>query len=80
MTPGARALQELLHICQNYSISVDVNFDAMNSFCIAFTPNPFKISLPKVNINSAHISYTDSIKYLGFTFTNNHKDENQIMI
>ena len=37
MAPCAIALQELLHICHNYSISVDVNFNALKSFCIAFT-------------------------------------------
>ena len=58
--PCAIALQELLHICHNYRI-LDVNFNALKSFCIPFTPKPFKLSLPKVTINSAHIPYTDSI-------------------
>ena len=49
------------------------------SFCIAFTPKPFKLSLPQVTINSAHIPYTDSIKYLGLTFTSSHKDDNDIL-
>ena len=79
MAPCAIALQELLHICHNYSISVDVNFNALKSFCIAFTPKPFKLSLPQVTINSAHIPYTDSIKYLGFTFASSHKDDNDIL-
>ena len=51
MTPCTIALQELLHICHKYSISVDVNFNALKSFCIAFTPKPFKLSLPQVTIN-----------------------------
>ena len=79
MAPCAIALQELLHICHNYSPFVDVNFNALKSFCIAFTPKPFKLSLPQVTINSAHISYTDSIKYLGFTFASSHKDDNDIL-
>ena len=79
MAPCAIALQELLHICHNYSISVDVNFNALKSFCFAFTPKPFKLSLPQVTINSAHIPYTDSIKYLGFTFASSHKDDNEIL-
>ena len=67
MASCAIALQELLNICHSYSISVD--FNPLKSFCVGFTPKPFKLSSPKININSAHISYTDSIKYLGFTFT-----------
>ena len=39
MAPGAIALQEWLHICHNYSTSVDVNINALKSFCIAFTPS-----------------------------------------
>ena len=62
IAPCAIAFQELLHICHNYSISVDVNFNALKSFCIALTPTPFKLSLPQVTINSAHIPYIDSIK------------------
>ena len=79
MTPCAIALQELLHICHNFSISVDVKFNALKSFCIAFTPKTFKLSLPQVTINSAHIPYTDSVKYLGFTFASSHKDDNDIL-
>ena len=79
MAPCALALQELLNICHSYSISVDVNLNSLKSFCIGFTPKLFKLSLPKININSAHIPYTDSIKYLGFTFTSSHKDDNDII-
>ena len=79
MAPCAIALQELLNICHSYGISVDVNFNPLKSFCITFTPKFFKLSLPKININSAHIPYTDSIKYLGFTFTISHKDDNDII-
>ena len=79
IAPCAIALQRLLNICHNYSISVDMNFNSLKLFCIGFTPKFFKLSLPKININSAHIPYTDSIKYLGFTFTSSHKDENDII-
>ena len=67
MAPCAIALQELLNICHSYSITVDVNFNALKSFCVAFTPKLFKLRFPELNINAALIPYTDSIKYLGFT-------------
>ena len=38
MAPCAIALQELLNICHSYGITVDVNFNALKSFCVAFTP------------------------------------------
>ena len=34
MAPCALALQELLNICYNYSIIVDLNFNAKKSFCL----------------------------------------------
>ena len=67
------------YICHGYSITVDVNFNALKSFCVAFTPKLFKLRFTELNINAALIPYTDSIKYLGFTFTNSHKDDNDML-
>ena len=60
MAPCAIALQELLNICHNYSITVDVNFKALTSFCVTFTAKLFKLRFPELNINAALIPYTDS--------------------
>ena len=79
MAPCAIALQELLNICHSYSIIVDLNFNAKKSFCFAFTPRLFKLSLPYLHINNIPISYVDSVKYLGFTFAGAHKDDNDIL-
>ena len=83
MASCAIALQELFHICHHNSISVGVNFNALKSFCISFAPiesvKTFRLSLPKVTITSAHIPYTDSFKYLGFTFASSHKDDKDIL-
>ena len=58
MAPWAKALHELLNICHSYSISVGVNFNPLKSFCIGFTPNHFKLSLPKTNILTLLIFHT----------------------
>ena len=58
---------------------VDVNFNALKLFCGAFTHKLYKLRFPELNINVALIPYTDSIKYLGFTFTNSHKDDNDML-
>ena len=73
MAPCAIALQELLNICHRYSITADLNFNAMKSFCVAFTPKSFKLSFLKLYINTAPIPYTDSLRYLEFIFTSNHR-------
>ena len=41
---------------------MDVNFTALKSFSVAFTPRCFKLSLQRLHINGALIPYTDSIR------------------
>ena len=55
IAPCAIALQELLNKCHRYSITVDVNFNALKSFCVAFTHKLFKLRFPELNINAALI-------------------------
>ena len=64
--PCAIALQELINLCYEYSIGIDMNFNALKSYCIAFTPKLYKLTLPSLHISSLPISYTDSIKYLRY--------------
>ena len=79
MATCAIALQELLNICYRYSVEVNLNFNSTKSFCVAFTPKHYKLSLPPLFMNSLPIMYTDSIKYLGFTFTSNNCDDADIL-
>ena len=80
MAPCAVAIQELLIICYDYSIAADLNFYALKSFYVAFTPKFFKLPFPKSYINTDSIPYTHSVKYLGITFTSSHKDNNYMLL
>ena len=75
----AIALQELINLCYEYSIGIDMNFNALKSYCIAFTPKLYKLTLPSLHINYLPISYTDSIKYLGYMFSSNNSDDNEML-
>ena len=77
--PCAIVLQQLLNICYIYSIIVALNFNALESFCFAFTSKPYKLCLPSLHINNVHLVYVDSIKYLGLTFSGNHKDDDDVL-
>ena len=44
---------------------IDLNSDATNSNCVAFTPKLYKLAVPSLHINHLSISYTNSLKYLG---------------
>ena len=79
MIPCAIALQQLGNICHRYSIIVDLHFIALKSFCFAFTPKLHKICLPCLHINNMYFEYVDSIKYLRFTFSRNHKDDDDML-
>ena len=68
LTSCAKALQELINICCLYSIEIDLNFNATKSYCMIFTPRHYKRFTPPLYLNKLPVLYTDSIKYLGYTF------------
>ena len=78
MAPCPIVLHELINLRYDYSIVIDMNFNALKSYCIAFTPNLYKLTLPQLHINSLPISYTDSIKYLGKMFSINNSDDTEL--
>ena len=79
MAPCTIALQQLINLCYEYCIGIDMNFNALKSYCIAFTPKLYKLTLPSLHINYLPISYTDSIKYLGYMFSSNNSDDNEML-
>ena len=79
MAPCAIALQELIGLCYEYSVDIDLNFNATKSYCVAFTPKLYKLALPLLHINHLPISYTDSIKYLGYIFTSDNSDDAEML-
>ena len=56
-----------------------MNFNALKSCCFAFTPKLYKLTLLAMHINSLSISYTDSIKCLGYMFSSNNSDDNEML-
>ena len=66
-------------MCFKYSIEIDLNFNALKSYCVAFLPKLYKLALPELHINSMPISYTDSIKYLGYIFSSNNNDDAEML-
>ena len=56
-----------------------MNFNALNSYCIAFTPKLYKLTLPSLHINFLSILYTDSIKYLGYMFSSSNSADTEML-
>ena len=79
MAPCVIALQELIGLCYQYSLELDLNVNATKSYCVAFTLKLYKLTLPSLHINHLPISYTDSIKYLGYIFSSNNSDDAEML-
>ena len=47
--------------------------------CIVFKPQLYKLSCLTFYMNNEKLDYTDSIKYLGFTFSSDKKDDNDML-
>ena len=43
-------LYKCIIIIYRYSVTADLNFNALKSFCVAFTPKSFKLSFPKFTL------------------------------
>ena len=75
MAPSAIALQKLLDVCYEYGITNDLIYNPLNSVCMVFKPRRFKLYCPTVAIGDECLKYVDSFKYLGFVFSENKKDD-----
>ena len=79
MAPCAIALQELINICCLYSIEINLNLNVTKSYCLIFTPRNYKRFILLLYLTKLLVLYTDSIKYVGYTFSSNNCDDNDML-
>ena len=79
MAPSPAALQKLINICYDFSLQNNLTFNSSKSFCMVFKPRLYKLSCPMFYMNNEKLDYTDSIKYLGFKFSSDKKDDNDML-
>ena len=79
MAPCAIALQKVINVCYQYSNKIDLNFKPTKSFCVAFTPKFYTLSLPPLFKDSLIILYAHSINYVGFICRSNNCDYTDIV-
>ena len=75
MAPTAIALQRLLDVCYEYGITTDLIYNPLKSVCMVFKPRRFKLYYQTVDIGDECLKYVDTFKYLGFVFSENKKDD-----
>ena len=79
MAPCPSALQKLIDICYNFSVQNDLSFNLSKSYCIVFKPKPYKLSCPRLYMDNHLLKNTNDIKYLGFTFSSDQKDDKDLL-
>ena len=65
----------LLAVCYEYGITNDLIYNPLKSVCMVFKPRHFKLYCPTVAIGDECLKYVDTFKYLGFVFSENKKDD-----
>ena len=78
MAPSPAALQKPINICFDFSIQNILSFNFTKSFCMGFKPRLYNLLCPTFYMNTEMLHYTDNIKYLGFTFSSDKKDDNDV--
>ena len=79
MAPSSVALQELIDICYDFSVQNVLSFNSSKSYCMVFNPKLYKLSCPRLYMDTQLLKYTDDIKYLGFTFSSDQKDDKDLL-
>ena len=79
VAPSPAALQELIDICYDFSVQNDLSFNSSKSYCMVFKPKSYKLSCPRLYMDNQLLKYTDDIKYLGFTFSSDQKDDKDLL-
>ena len=52
---------------------------SFKSYCMVFKPKSYKLSCPRLYMDNQLLKYTDDIKYLGFTFSSDQKDDKNLL-
>ena len=73
MSANPAGLQKMIDICYNYSVQNSLTFNPTKS--VVFKPKKFKLYCPPIALNAVPLPYVDSVKYLGFMFTPDSKDD-----
>ena len=79
LAPSAFGLQRLLDVCFDFSIRNDIMFKPIKSVCVVFKFKSNKLYCPTVSLDCDILEYTAYTKYLGFTFSMNVQDDDDML-
>ena len=79
LAPRAIGLQRLLDVCFDFSIRNDIMFNPIKSICVVFKSKSNKLYCPTVSLECDNLVYTAYTKYVGFTFSMNVQDDDDML-
>ena len=79
MAPSPAALQKLINICYDFSIQNNLSFNSTKSFCMVLKSRLYNLVCPTFYMNTEILDYAANIKYLGFTFSSDKKDDSDML-
>ena len=79
MALTAIVMQKILDVCYEYGITNDLLYNPLKSVCMLFKPRRFKLYSPTIAIEDECLKYIDTFKYLGFVFSENKKDDTDML-
>ena len=68
LAPTARAMQQLLDICNDYGVTNEISL-------FSFRHAKYEVFCPRLHICNAQLEYVYAVMYLGFMFCENKKDD-----
>ena len=80
LAPKAIALQKLLDVFKEYGITNDFIYNPLKSVWMVFKPLRFKLYYPTVATGDDCWKYVSTLKYLGFVFSENKKDDADMLM
>ena len=79
LAPSAIGLQRLLDVCFDFSIKNDIMVNPIKSVCVVFKSKSNKLYCPTVSLDCDILEYTAYTKYLGFTFSMDVQDDDDML-
>ena len=59
-------MQQLLDICNDYGVAIDIIFNPLKSVCLVFRHAKYKLFCPRVPDGNAQLEYVYDANYLGY--------------
>ena len=79
LAPNAIGLHRMLNASFNFSIRNDIMFNPIKSICVVIKSKSNKLYCPTVSLDCDILEYTAYTKYLGFTFSMNVQDDDDML-